>query len=127
MRTLATLAATVALTFAVAGPAAAAPQPGTPTPRAPHPRAAAAVSLPLCVTTTWRAKHTGKPKTRPGQVCILTPGMWLPHSWQIIAVGAVGDGESFAIVRRPAVKHRPLPVGTLPFCTVRCPGRVFPS
>lgn len=93
-------AASVAAVLLVAAPPAAqaAQQPTVPTPHVPgaHPAIA-----PLCVTTTWRAKHTHRPKTRPGQVCILTPGMWLPRTWRILSVGVVGDGVSFAVVQRP--------------------------
>lgn len=93
-------AVTITVSLVLAAPAQAVPQPPTPTPVAPHPRPHA-VAVPLCVTTTWRAKHTHRPKTRPGQVCILTPGMWLPRSWRILSVGVVGDGVSFVVVQRP--------------------------
>jgi len=39
---------------------------------------------PRCVTTTWRAQFTHKPKTRVGQVCRATPGMWLPSSYVLV-------------------------------------------
>lgn len=98
------LAATVALTAAAVltfqAPAWSAQQPGTPTPRAPHPRVAPAAVAPLCVTTTWRAKHTHRPKTRPGQVCRMDDGMWLPDSWRILDVVVVA-GEPYLLVQRP--------------------------
>lgn len=96
-------AALVAATTLLAAPAAqAAQQPSAPTPRAPgaHPAIA-----PLCVTTTWRAKHTHRPKTRPGRVCRIGDGMWLPDSWLILDVVVVG-GEPFLLVQRPRVVHR---------------------
>lgn len=93
-------AAFVAAAVLSAAPAQAVPQPPTPTPVAPHPRPHA-VAVPLCVTTTWRARHTHRPKTRPGQVCILTPGMWLPRSWRVLVVTTVGDGVPFLVVQRP--------------------------
>lgn len=44
------------------------------------------IDPPLCVTTTWRAKYTHKPKTKPGQVCrFVGPDgdlpMWRPKNW----------------------------------------------
>lgn len=97
-------AASVTAALLVVAPAAqAAPQPGTPTPTAPHPRHA--VVAPLCVTTTWRAKHTHRPKTRPGRVCRIGDGMWLPDSWLILDVVVVG-GEPYLLVQRPAIRHR---------------------
>lgn len=92
-----------AAVLSVAPAASAAQRPGTPTPRAPHPRVAP-VEPPLCVTTTWRAKHTHRPKTRPGQVCRIDDGMWLPDSWRILDVVVVG-GEPYLLVQRPRV-HR---------------------
>lgn len=101
IRKLVAAAFVAAAVLSVAPAASAAQQPGTPTPRAPHPRVAPAAVAPLCVTTTWRAKHTHRPKTRPGQVCILTPGMWLPRSWRVLVVTTVGDGVPFLVVQRP--------------------------
>lgn len=101
-------AASVAAVLLVAAPPAAqaAQQPGTPTPTASHPRHPAVVSAPLCVTTTWRAKHTHRPKTRPGRVCRIGDGMWLPDSWLILDVVVVG-GEPYLLVQRPAIRrHR---------------------
>lgn len=98
------LAATsVAAILLVTAPAAqAAQQPTVPTPHVPgaHPAIA-----PLCVTTTWRAKHTHRPKTRPGRVCRIGDGMWLPDSWLILDVVVVG-GEPYLLVQRPAIRHR---------------------
>jgi hypothetical protein len=66
--------------------------------------------LPLCVTTIWRAQHTHHRKTRPGEICVLTPGMWLPHSWRVLAEGQIGDGPRYLIVERPRLGRvaRPL-------------------
>ena len=97
-------AVVTAAVLSVAPAASAAQQPGTPTPRAPHPRVAPAAVAPLCVTTTWRAKHTHRPKTRPGQVCRMDDGMWLPDSWRILDVVVVG-GEAYLLVQRPP-RHR---------------------
>jgi hypothetical protein len=55
------------------------------------------IVVPLCVTTTWRHLHTGQPKTKPGQTCRLTPGMWLPRSWVVLE----HHGRTL-IVARPA-------------------------
>lgn len=81
-----------------------APAAPTPAPAAPHPRVVPAPVAPLCVTTTWRALHTHRPKTRPGQVCRMGDGMWLPDSWLILDVVVVA-GEPYLLVRRPAVKR----------------------
>mgnify|MGYP001160338692 CR=1 FL=1 len=72
-----------------------------PAPTAPHHRAAPA---PLCVTTLWRARHTHRPLTRPGQVCRIDDGMWLPDSWLILGVVLV-NGQPYLLVKRPAVKR----------------------
>lgn len=98
-------AASVAAVLLVAAPAAqAAPNVPTPQVPAPHVRPVPPVVAPLCVTTTWRAKHTHRPKTRPGQVCRIGDGMWLPDSWLILDVVVVG-GEPFLLVQRPAIRH----------------------
>lgn len=65
--------ATAAVLLMIAPAAQAAQQPVSPTPRAPHPRVAP-VEPPLCVTTTWRAKHTNRPKTRPVRSAASTTG-----------------------------------------------------
>lgn len=103
IRKLVAAAFVAAAVLSVAPAASAAQQPPTPTPRAPHPRVAP-VEPPLCVTTTWRAKHTHRPKTRPGQVCRMDDGMWLPDSWRILDVVVVG-GEAYLLVQRPP-RHR---------------------
>lgn len=105
IRKLVAAAFVAAAVLSVAPAASAAQQPGTPTPRAPHPRVAPAAVAPLCVTTTWRAKHTHRPKTRPGQVCRIDDGMWLPDSWRILDVVVVG-GEAYLLVQRPRVYTR---------------------
>lgn len=102
IRKLVAAAFVAAAVLSVAPAASAAQQPGTPTPRAPHPRVAPAAVAPLCVTTTWRAKHTHRPKTRPGQVCRMDDGMWLPDSWRILDVVVVG-GEAYLLVQRPRI------------------------
>ena len=102
---LAATVAAAALSVVAVSPAQAAQQPGTPSPSAPHHRAAPAATAPLCVTTTWRAKHTHRPKTRPGQVCRIGDGMWLPVSWRILDVVVVG-GEPYLLVQRPRVYTR---------------------
>lgn len=105
IRKLLAAASVAAVLLVAAPPAQAAQQPGTPTPTAPHPRTAQAAA-PLCVTTTWRAKHTHRPKTRPGQICRIDDGMWLPDSWRILDVVVVA-GEPYLLVQRPAiVRHR---------------------
>ena len=100
IRKLLAAAVVAAAVLSVAPAASAAQQPGTPTPRAPHHRPAPAAVAPLCVTTTWRAKHTHRPKTRPGQVCRMDDGMWLPDSWRILDVVVVA-GEPYLLVQRP--------------------------
>ena len=75
--------------------------PPTPAPTAPHARAAVA---PLCVSTLWRARHTHRPLTRPGQVCRMDDGMWLPDSWRSLSVVVV-NGQAYLLVQRPAVKR----------------------
>ncbi len=102
IRKLVAAAFVAAAVLSVAPAASAAQQPGTPTPRAPHPRVAPAAVAPLCVTTTWRARHTHRPKTRPGQVCRMDDGMWLPDSWRILDVVVVG-GSAFLLVQRPRI------------------------
>lgn len=102
IRKLVAAAFVAAAVLSVAPAASAAQQPGTPTPRAPHPRVAPAAVAPLCVTTTWRARHTHRPKTRPGQVCRMDDGMWLPDSWRILDVVVVG-GRAFLLVQRPRI------------------------
>ena len=59
---------------------------------------------PLCVTTVWRARHTHRPLTRPGQVCRIDDGMWLPDTWRILTVVVV-NGQPYLLVQRPAVKR----------------------
>lgn len=99
-------AVTAAAALALTAPAAqAAPNVPTPQVPAPHVRPAPPVVAPLCVTTTWRAKHTHRPKTRPGRVCRIGDGMWLPDSWLILDVVVVG-GEPYLLVQRPRVVHR---------------------
>ena len=98
-------AAAVAVSLAVTPAAQAAPNVPTPQVPAPHVRPAPPVVAPLCVTTTWRAKHTHRPKTRPGRVCRIGDGMWLPDSWLILDVVVVG-GEPYLLVQRPAIRHR---------------------
>lgn len=101
-KTLATIAIAAVAVLTVQPAAWSAPQPGTPTPVAPHPRHSSVVSAPLCVTTTWRALHTHRPKTRPGQVCRLTSDMWLPRSWRVL--GPLGS--TLLVQRPPFVAHR---------------------
>lgn len=100
IRKLVAAAFVAAAVLSVAPPARAAQQPGTPAPSAPGPRVGPPAVAPLCVTTTWRAKHTHRPKTRPGQVCRIDDGMWLPDSWRILDVVVVG-GEPYLLVQRP--------------------------
>lgn len=69
---------------------------------APHPRVTPVPPAPLCVTTLWRARHTHRPLTRPGQVCRIDDGMWLPDSWLIIDVVVVA-GRPYLLVKRPGV------------------------
>ena len=38
----------------------------------------------LCVTTTWRAEHTHKPKTKVGQFCLATPDMWISKKQYVV-------------------------------------------
>ncbi len=79
--------------------------PNIPTPTVPYPAPHTRQPVaPLCVTTTWRALHTHRPKTRPGQVCRMDDGMWLPDSWLILGVVVV-NGQPYLLVKRPAVKR----------------------
>lgn len=101
IRKLLAAAVTAAALFAFTPPASA---------EAPRSRGpvVSVYPLPLCVTTTWRAKHTHRPKTRPGQTCLLTEDMWLPRSWRILGVWASGvwsDEDRFValVVQRPRV------------------------
>lgn len=71
-----------------------------PAPTAPHTRPAPVAPAPLCVTTRWRARHTHRPLTRPGHVCRIDDGMWLPDSWAILDVVIV-SGQPYLLVRRP--------------------------
>lgn len=73
-------------------------------PPAPRHRVAPVPPAPLCVSTRWRARHTHRPMTRPGQVCRMDDGMWLPDSWRILDVVVVG-GRPYLLVQRPAVKR----------------------
>lgn len=83
---------TVAVALVLATPAAASARPNVPTPTVPAPhQRPAPVAPPLCVSTTWRAIHTGRPKTRPGQVCRFTRGMWLPSSWVVVGRWSAGS------------------------------------
>lgn len=75
-----------------------------PAPTAPHHRVSPRPPAPLCVTTLWRARHTHRPLTRPGHVCRIDDGMWLPDSWRILDVVIVG-GRPYLLVQRPAVKR----------------------
>lgn len=97
------IAATAVLTFTPAAWADGVHYPSAGS-QAPRTRPAPAAVAPLCVTTTWRAKHTHRPKTRPGQVCRIDDGMWLPDSWLILDVVIVG-GEPYLLVQRPAIRH----------------------
>lgn len=99
MRTLGTLTLTALLVGALAAPASATTSPPSATSGAPGVRPAPH-GVPLCVTTIWRSEHTGRPKTRPGEVCALTPSMWLPRSWRVLAHSTRG-GVPVLIVQRP--------------------------
>jgi hypothetical protein len=88
---VAALAGVLAAVLFVVGVVAAAEAKAAPAPppsaSAPHARAAIP---PLCVTTTWRARHTHQPKTRPGAVCLLTEDMWMPSRYEVLGVFATG-------------------------------------
>jgi hypothetical protein len=110
------IALTTAAILAVPSTAFAATDPGNQQPPTPRPRLAPAphfsipdVQPPLCVTTQWRSKHTHKPITRPGTVCILTRDMWKPKSWRVlltwIRVDNVGPEVEF-VLARPTRTHR---------------------
>ena len=90
-RTLALAALTLALGSVVApAQAVTAPTHRTPT-------------FPLCVTTHWRAAHTGQPMTRPGESCQVRAGMWIPSSWHRVGVTYSPDGSSaYEVWQRPS-------------------------
>jgi hypothetical protein len=97
-RTAATVLVSLAIAAATLTPATAAVGSG-----APHARPSAAV--PLCVSTTWRAQHTHTHKTRPGEVCQVREGMWIPRSWVRVGVTYSADrSEAFEVYRRPVVR-----------------------
>jgi len=52
-----------------------------------------------CVTTTWRSHYWHRPKTRVGQVCYVTRGMWVSRWWPVVDMVIVGD-ELFPVYRR---------------------------
>ena len=96
-RTAATILLSLAIAAATLTPASAAPDPSSH--GAPHARGPA-TPLPLCVTTPWRAEHTGQPMTKPGATCVLTPDMWKPRSWHVVIPWVVADeaGNEIEIV-----------------------------
>lgn len=55
-----------------------------------------------CVSTTWRAQHTHQAKTRPGELCYVTEGMWIPATWHRIGIRLSADGsQAFEVWQRP--------------------------
>ncbi len=102
-RTAATILATLAIAAATLTPAAAATG-DSPSPQPPTRHTVSTAHIPLCVTTTWRAQHTRKPKTAPGEVCQVRVGMWIPSSWVRAGVVYSRDhSQAFETWMRPAL------------------------
>jgi len=60
-----------------------------------------------CVATVWRAHHTHKRMTRPGEACIWKQNgpdvaYWIPSSWVLLGCGAT-ESYDYCVVRRPVV------------------------
>jgi hypothetical protein len=96
-RTLTTVLATIAMFAAFAAPAAAASGDGPGATPPYHGPRALPLTLPLCVTTTWRSRHTHTPKTRPGTLCVGTPDMWIPRAY--IEIGYINRTHLVYIAR----------------------------